>query len=109
MYMRKVILGAASTLVLASPAVGADLSLAPYSQVPGYEAEAYTYGYATAPSVVVEEPRAAVVVRPPVVVAPPVVVEDYPVYAAPPAYAYGGPAWHGGWGWGNRHHFYGGW
>src|SRR5215469_3512679 len=107
-YMRKAILGAASALALASPAVAADLPVAPYSEVPGYEG-AYTYGYGTAPPVVIEEPPAAVVVRPPVVVAPPVVVEDYPVYAAPRAYAYGDPFWHGGWRWSRRHHFHDGW
>ena len=43
--MRKAILGAAGAVALASPAVAADLSVPPYSEVPGYEGEAYTYGY----------------------------------------------------------------
>ena len=104
--MRRTILGAASALALASPAVAADLPVAPYSQAPGYE----EYGYATPPPAVVEEPP-LVVVRPPAVVAPPVVVEEYsyhPLYAAPRVYAYGGPIWHHGWGWGYRY-FHGGW
>jgi hypothetical protein len=117
MYMRKWILGATSALALASPAAAADLPVTPYGGVQGYEREAYTYEYRTAPPVVVEE-RAplvseTVVVRRPVVVAPsPVVVEEYPVfrprvYASPRAYAYAGPG-RGGW-WGHRHHFRGGW
>jgi len=100
--MHKLILGAAGALALASPALAADLPVTPYN----YQGE---YEYGTAPPVVVEAPTPAIVVRPPVVVAPPVVVEDYPVYAAPRAYAYAGPVWHGGWGWGHRHHFHGGW
>jgi|SRR5579872_3464539 len=105
--MRKAILSAASALALTSPAVAADLPITPYSQAPapGYQEE---YAYRTAPPVVVEEPP-AVVVRRPVIVAPPVVVDEYPVYAAPRVYAYTGPVWHGGWGWGHRHHFHGGW
>ena len=104
--MFKAILGAASAIALGSPAVAADLSVPPYSEVPGYEEEAdtYAYGYGTAPPVVV--------VRPPVIVAPPpVVIRQYPLYAAPPVYApppmyaYAGPGWHRGWGWGHRHHF----
>lgn len=35
--MRKAILGAASALVLASPAVAADLAVPRYSEVPGHE------------------------------------------------------------------------
>jgi hypothetical protein len=106
MCIRKAILGAASAIALASPALAADLSVPPYSEVPGYEGEgdAYAYGYGKAPPVVV--------VRPPVIVAPPpVVVHEYPLYAAPrvyvapPMYAYAGPGWHRGWGWGHRHHF----
>ncbi|MGB7827924.1 MAG: hypothetical protein WBL86_16750, partial [Pseudolabrys sp.] len=83
--MRKAILGAASALALASPAVAADLSVTPrYSEVPGYERE---YEYRTAPHVVIEEPAPVVsetlVVRRPVIVAPPpVVVDEYPLYAA---------------------------
>ena len=114
--MRKAILGAASALALASPAVAADLSVTPrYSEVPGYERE---YEYRTAPHVVIEEPAPVVsetlVVRRPVIVAPPpVVVDEYPlyaaprVYAAPPVYAYAGPAWRDGWG--HRRHFRGRW
>jgi len=45
MHMRKAILGAATAVALASPAVAADLPVPPYSEVPGYEGEAYTYGY----------------------------------------------------------------
>ena len=81
--MRKAILGVASALALASPAVAADLSVTPrYSEVPGYERE---YEYRTAPHVVIEEPAPVVsetlVVRRPVIVAPPpVVVDEYPLY-----------------------------
>jgi hypothetical protein len=106
MYMRKAILGAASALALASPAVAADLT--PYSQVPSYQGEAQAYEYGTAPPAVVEEP-APVIVRRPVIVAPPVVVDEYPVYGPPRVYAYAGPAWRSGWGWGHRGHFRGGW
>jgi hypothetical protein len=105
--MLKAILGATSAVALASPALAADLPVpAPYSEGPGYEAP---YEYGMAPPVVVEEPPPAVFVRPPVIVAPPppVVVHEYPFYTAPRVYAYGGPGWHGGWGWGHRHH--GGW
>ena len=106
--MRKAILGAASALAFASPAVAADLPVTPYSQAPGYQRETHTYEYRTAPPVVVEEPASAVVIRRPIVVAPPpVVVQEYPVYAAPPVYAYAGPVWHPGWAY--PHHFYGGW
>jgi opacity protein-like surface antigen len=116
--MRKAILGAASALALASPAVAADLSVPPYSEIPSYEGEALPYGYRTAPPVVVVEPApvpfpGTIVVRRPVIVAPPVVVDEYPVYAAPrvyaapPVYAYGGPVWRDGWGY--RRHFRGGW
>jgi hypothetical protein len=111
--MRKAILGVASALALASPAVAADLPVTPYSQAPSYQQEAQPYEYRTAPPVVVEEPAPTVVVRRPVIVAPPVVVEEYPVYAAPrvyaapPVYAYAGPVWRPGWGY--RRHFHGGW
>jgi hypothetical protein len=105
--MRKAILGAASALAFASPAVAADLPVGPYSQAQTYQRETHTYEYRTAPPVVVEEPAPAVVIRRPVAVAPPVVVEEYPVYAAPPVYAYAGPVWRPGWGY--RHHFHGGW
>ena len=106
--MRKVILGAASALALASPAVAADLSVTPrYSEVPSYEREVHPYEYRTAPPVVVEE------VAPVILARPPVVVDEYPVYvaprvyAAPPVYAYAGPAWRDGWG--HRRHFRGRW
>ena len=106
--MRKVILGAASALALASPAVAADLSVTPrYSEVPSYEREVHRYEYRTAPPVVVEE------VAPVILARPPVVVDEYPVYvaprvyAAPPVYAYAGPAWRDGWG--HRRHFRGRW
>jgi len=101
--MRKAILGAASALALASPAVAADLQVTPYSENPGYEQEAPPYAYGTAP------PYAYGTAPPVIVVPPPVVVDEYPVYAAPPVYAYAGPVWRGGWGWGHRGHFRGGW
>src|SRR6266704_2673561 len=110
--MRKSILGAASALALASPAVAAELPVNGYSESYGR-----TYEYRTAPPVVVEEPAPVVsetvVVRRPVIVAPPVVVDEYPVYAAPrvyaapPVYAYAGPVWRDGWG--HRRHFRGRW
>ena len=116
--MCKAVLGAASALALASPAVAADLPVTPrYSEAPNYEREVHTYEYRTAPPVVVEPGPVVsetVVVRRPVIVAPPpVVVDEYPVYAAPrvyaapPVYAYAGPVWRGGWGRG--HHFRGRW
>jgi hypothetical protein len=109
--MWKTILGAASALVLASPAVAADLRVPPpYSEGPSYQRETHSYEYRTAPPVVVEEQAPPVVVqRPVVVVPPPVVMEEYPVYAAPRVYAYGGPVWGPGWGGGHRHHFHGDW
>jgi hypothetical protein len=91
--MHKAILGAASALALASPAMAADLPVTPYSEVPRYEREIHTYEYRTAP--------------------PPVVVDEFPVYAAPrvyaapPVYAYAGPVWRDGWG--HRRHFRGRW
>ena len=88
--MHKAILGAASILTLASPAVAADLPVTPYSEVPSYE-------YRTAPPVIVEEPAPVVVRRPVIIAPPPVVVYEYPVYAAPRVYAYAGPVWHRGW------------
>ena len=115
--MRKAILGAASALALASPAVAADLPVTPrYSESPSYEREVHTYR--TAPPVVIEQPAPVVsetvVVRRPVIVAPPpVVIDEYPVFAAPrvsappPVYAYAGPVWRGGWG--HRGHFRGRW
>jgi opacity protein-like surface antigen len=105
--MRKMILGAASALALASPAVAADLQVTPYSEVPSYERDVHPYAYRTAPPVVVEEPAPVILAR------PPVVVEEYPVYvapgayAAPPVYAYAGPVWRDGWG--HRRHFRGRW
>jgi hypothetical protein len=98
--MRRMILGTASALALASPAAAADLTVTPYGS---YQEE---YAYQTTAPVVVEE-APAVVVRRPVVVARPVVVDEYPVYAAPPVYAYAGPVWRRGWGY--RGHFRGGW
>ena len=111
--MRKMILGAASALALASPAVAADLPVTPYSEVPSYERDVHPYAYRTAPPVIVEEPAPAVVRRPVIVAPPTVVVEEYPVYAAPrlyaapPVYAYAGPIWRDGWG--HRRHFRGRW
>ncbi|MGB6417214.1 MAG: hypothetical protein WBF50_11515 [Pseudolabrys sp.] len=109
--MRKAILGAASALALASPAVAADLEVTPYSENPGYEQEVPPYAYGTAPPYAYGvAPPYAYGAAPPVIVArPPVVVDEYPVYPAPPVYAYGGPVWRGGWGWGHRSHFRGGW
>ena len=107
--MRNLILGAASALALASPAVASDLPLTSYN-------ESYTrsYDYRTSPPVVVEESAPVVsetlVVRRPVIVAPARVVTVYAmprVYAAPRVYAYAGPGWRGGWG--HRRHFHGGW
>jgi hypothetical protein len=108
MNIRKAILGAASALSIASPAVASDLPVAPYTSGPAYERETHT-------RVVVEESAPVaetVIVRRPVVVAPPrVVVEEYPVYApprvyaAPPVYAYAGPTWRHGW---SRRHFHAG-
>ena len=102
--MRKAILGAASALALASPAVAADLQVTPYSENPGYEQEVPPYAYGTA------RPY-AYGAAPPVIVAPPpvVVYDEYPVYVAPPVYAYAGPVWRGGWGWGHRGYFRGDW
>ena len=105
--MRKIILGVASALALASPAVAADLQVTPYSDVPSYERDVHPYAYRTAPPVIVEEPAPVILAR------PPVVVDEYPVYvaprvyAAPPVYAYAGPAWRDGWG--HRRHFRGRW
>ena len=110
--MRKAILGAASALALASPAVAADLQVTPYSENPGYEQEVPPYAYGTAPPYAYGTARPyAYWAAPPVIVAPPpvVVYDEYPVYAAPPVYAYAGPVWRGGWGWGHRGHFRGGW
>ena len=114
--MHKTILGVASALALASPAVAADLAIPPpqYSEGPSYHRETHTHTYEsrTAPPVVVERAAPPVVVERRIVVAPPppIVVEEYPVYAAPRAYAYAGPIWgRPGWGWGHRHHFHGGW
>jgi hypothetical protein len=113
--MHKAILGAASAIAFASPALASG-GIA-YSEGPGYEREVHTYEHRTAPPVVVEErapvvSQTVVVPRPVIVARPPVVVEEeYPViaaprvYAAPPVYAYAGPGWRGGW----RRHFHGGW
>ena|SRR5690242_11534311 len=116
--MRKAILGAASALALASPAVAADLPVLRYSEVPSYERGLHAYEYRRAPPVVVEEPapvvsETAVVRRPVIVAPPPVVVDEYPVYAAPRVYAaphvyaYAGPFWRDRWG--HRRHFRGRW
>ena len=105
--MRKIILGLASAIALASPAVAADLQVTPYSDVPSYERDVHPYAYRTAPPVIVEEPAPVLLAR------PPVVVDEYPVYvaprvyAAPPVYAYAGPVWRDGWG--HRGHFRGRW
>ena len=109
--MRKAILGAASALALASPAVAADLQVTPYSENPGYEQEGPPYEYgAVRPYAYGAAPPYAYGAAPPVIVAPPpVVVYAYPVYVAPPVYAYAGPVWRGGWGWGHRGYFRGGW
>ena len=53
--MRKMILGVASALALASPAVAADLQVTPYSDVPSYERNVHPYAYRTVPPVIVEE------------------------------------------------------
>jgi opacity protein-like surface antigen len=100
--MRKMILGAASALALASPVAAADLPVQPrFTEVPSYGPEVQTYQYRLAPPVVIAEPAPLVsetfVVRRPVIVAPPRAV--YPVYAAqrfyaaPHAYAYAAPVW----------------
>lgn len=110
--MRKMILGAASALALASPAAAADLPATPYTEAPSYER--HTYEYRRAPPVVIAEPAPLVSEAVVFIVAPPrVVVEEYPLYAAqrfyaaPHAYAYAGPVWVGGWG--RRGHFHGHW
>jgi len=111
--MRRAILGAASAVAFASPAVAADLPVSPYGEGPSYEQEAQPYEYRTAPPVVVEQSPPVVVRRPVFVAPPPVVIEEYPAYAAPPVYAgppvyaYAGSGWHGGWG--HRGHFRGRW
>jgi hypothetical protein len=105
--MRKMILGAASALALASPAVAADLQVTPYSEVPSYERDVHPYAYRTAPPVIVEEPAPVILAQ------PPVLVDEYPVYvaprvyAAPPVYAYAGPGWRDGLR--HRRHFRGRW
>ena len=114
--MRKAILGAASALALASPAVAADLQVTPYSENPGYEQEGPPYEYGAAqpyaygavrPYAYGAAPPYACGAAPPVIVAPPpVVVYAYPVYVAPPVYAYAGPFWRPGWA---HRHFHGGW
>jgi|SRR3954451_2429028 hypothetical protein len=114
--MRKVILGAASALALASPAMAADLPVTRHGEIRSYEREAYEYQ--TAPPAIVEEAPVVsetVVVRRPVILEPPpLVLEEYPVYPAPrvyavrpPLYAYAGPGWRSGWGY--RRHFHGRW
>jgi hypothetical protein len=101
--MRKAILGAASALVLASPAVASDLAVTRYSEVPGHEREIrtrevhtrelQTYEHRTAPRVLVEHrtaPRVLVQERAPVVSEtvvvhrPSVIVERPPVIVERP-------------------------
>jgi hypothetical protein len=116
--MLKAILGAASALALASPAVAADLPITPYREAPRYER--HTYEYRSAPPVVIEEQapvvsETVVARRPVIVTPPPVVIGEYPVDAAPrvyaappvPVYAYAGPVWRDEWG--HRRHFRGRW
>lgn len=115
--MRKIILGAATALAFASPALAAD-----FSERSSYEREVHTYEQREARPVIVEhravrpvvvEERApvvseTVVIRRPVVLEPPpLVVEEYPVDPAPGVYAYDGPGWRGGWGY--RRRFHGDW
>ena len=69
--MRKAILGTASALALASPAVAADVPVTPYTGGPTYEREVPYEYYRSAPPVVVAQPAPVVVVRRPVIVAPP--------------------------------------
>ena len=95
--MRKAILGAASALVLASPAVASDLAVTRYSEVPRrdlevrtrevHTREVRTYEHRAAPRVVVKEraPVVAPVVSERVVVRrPPVIVERPPVIVERP-------------------------
>ena len=126
--MRKAILGAASALILASPAVASDLAVTRYSEVPRYEREVrtrevrtrevQTFEHRTKPRVVVEERapvvsetvvvrRPVIVERPRVVVEEYPVIEEYPIYPERRVYAYGGPVWREGWG--HRRHFRAGW
>ena len=83
--MRKVILGAASALALASPGNGRRFAWR------NSKLRAEAYEYQTAPPAIVEEAPVVsetVVVRWPVIVEPPpLVLEEYPVYAAPRVYA----------------------
>src|SRR5437762_13314149 len=65
--MRKAILGAASALALASPAMANGVT--PYSEVPSYGGETHAYEYRTTLPIVVEELAAVVVARRPVLVA----------------------------------------
>jgi hypothetical protein len=126
--MRKAILGAASALILASPAVASDLAVTRYSEVPRHEREVrtrevhtrevQTVEHRTRPRVVVEERapvvsetvvvrRPVIVERPRVVVEEYPVIEEYPVYPERRVYAFAGPVWREGWG--HRRHFRGGW
>ena len=91
--MQKVILGVTSALLLASPAVAADLAVTPYSEVPRHEREVrtrevhtrevQTYEHRTAAPVVIEE-RAPAVSETVVVRRPPVIVERPPVIVERP-------------------------
>jgi hypothetical protein len=91
--MRKTILGAASALVLASPAMASDLAVTRYSEVPGHAREVHTrevhtrevetYEHRTAPRVVVKE-RAPLISERVVVHRPPVIVERQPVVVERP-------------------------
>jgi hypothetical protein len=109
-YMRKAILGAASALVLASPAVASDLAVTRHSEVPGHEREVRTrevhtrevqtyehraarrvvVEHRTAPRVVVQErapvvSETVVVRRPPGIVERPAVIVERPrVVVEPP-------------------------
>ena len=99
-HMRKAVWGAASALVLSSPAMASDLAVTRYSEVPHHEREVRTKEVRTrevqtytsprvvverrtAPRVIVEE-RAPVVSETVVVRRPPVIVERPPVVVAPP-------------------------
>jgi hypothetical protein len=87
--MRKAVLGAASALVLASPAMASDLAVTRYSEVPGHAREIHTrevhtrqvdtYEHRTAPRVVVKERAPVVSERVVVRRPPPVIVERQPV------------------------------
>jgi hypothetical protein len=126
--MRNSVMGTAAVavVVLATPALAADLPL--YRDGASYPSQSYRE---PAPHVRVAPRgvdrtvvRETIVVRRPIVVARPrVIIEEYPVYAAPmyapPVVAYGGPVYAHRWGprrhfvghrfWGGRRHFAGRW